>query len=233
MLNRITSMNMTQSLTVGLKTTVALVVLATWWMTASGCAHAAANGPSNASQTQPATQAATQPSTQPAIVLAALASEDHGTLGPVPEPKGQPVFIHMVTSLEKDDNPGCVAFNVALEALKQGRPVVMCFDAGAVTDLKVWKGGPTALRYELPEKLLRMLARRYGVAADRLPKTYQQYLYALRDSGATVAANGFMAELVDLTDDPAKPGQLEPIVQMWSLQQIMVEREKAATYLRY
>lgn len=178
---------------------------------------------------QDATPATSQPTTQPAM----SGADSHGTVGDVPALSGQPVFIHMVTSFDEDDNPACVAFNAALAALKRGRPVIMFFDAGAVTDLKVWQGSPTALRYELPEKLKEMLSRRYDVSPADLPTTYQHFLYALHDAGATIAANGFMAELVSLTDDPTKPGQLEPIVAMWSLEDLLQHRERSSDYLRY
>ncbi len=203
-----------------------VVVIMTMLSAISGCEDAEVSAQSS---TQPATQPATQAATQPARPVA----EAHGTFGEMPKPAGDAIFIHMVTSMEHDDNPACVAFNAALAALKQGRPVVMFYDAGAVTDLKLWKGDPTALRYPLPNKLNDMLSQRYGVAPDRLPQTYQEYLYALRDAGATIAANGFMAQLVSLTDDATKPGQLEPIIEMWSLERLLDERSKAATYLRY
>lgn len=172
--------------------------------------------------------------TRPAASQPAAPTRDtHGTIGPIPTLSGSPVFIHMVTSFDDDDNPACVAFNAALAALKRGQPVIMFFDAGAVTDLKLWQGAPTALRYELPDKLKQMLSRRYGVSSNDLPATYQGFLYALNDAGAIIAANGFMAELVSLTDDPTEPGQLEPIVVMWSLEDLLQHRESSSQYLRY
>lgn len=176
----------------------------------------------------------TQPAaSQPASRQAARTSNTHGTIGPVPTLSGSPVFIHMVTSFDDDDNPACVAFNVALAALKRGQNVIMFFDAGAVTDLKLWQGAPTALRYELPDKLKQMLSRRYGVSSDDLPATYQGFLHALNEAGATIAANGFMAELVSLTEDATEPGQLEPFVAMWSLKDLLAQREASTSYLRY
>lgn len=186
---------------------------------------------SNADQSADATM--TQPATQPATRPSQSVAEHHGTLGDIPALHSKPLFIHMVTSINHDDNPACVGFNAALAALKRGRPVVMCIDAGAVSDLKVWEGKPTAFNYELPTKLKEMLASRYDVTADELPHTYQAYLYALHEAGATICANGFMAELVSLTDDPTKPGQLEPIVEMWSLDEILTQRSQASEYLRY
>ncbi len=177
---------------------------------------------------QDAPPAASQPTSQPVAN-----ANTQGTIGAIPALSGEPVFIHMVTSFDTDDNPACVAFNVALTALKDGQPVIMFFDAGAVTDLKLWQGAPTALRYELPKKLKEMLNRRFDVPPEDLPSTYQGYLHALHDAGATIAANGFMAELVSLTDDPSKPGQLEPIVEMWSLLDLLKHRESSSQYVRY
>lgn len=182
-----------------------------------------------ANGSQDSRPATSQPASQPMVSEAGT----HGSVGAIPALSGKPLFIHMVTSFEEDDNPACVAFNAALAALKSGQTVIMFFDAGAVTDLKIWQGAPTALRYELPDKLKQMLSRRHGVAPIDLPSTYQEYLYALRDAGAIIAANGFMAELVSLTDDPSKPGQLEPIIEMWSLEQLIEHREQSSLYLRY
>lgn len=170
---------------------------------------------------------------QPTSQTVKSGSDSHSSVGKIPALSGEPVFIHMVTSFDENDNPACVAFNVALAALKGGQPVVMFFDAGAVTDLKVWQGAPTALRYKLPDKLKQMLGRHYDVAPTDLPSTYQGYLYALRDAGATIAASGFMAELVNLTDDPTETGQLEPIVEMWSLDDLLQHRARSSQYLRY
>lgn len=183
---------------------------------------------SEADGSQESRPATSQPAaTQPA------AGDLSGTVGPVPVLSGSPAFIHMATSFDEDDNPACVAFNAALVALKRGQPVIMFFDAGAVTDLKLWNGSPTALRYELPEKLKEMLSQRFDVSPADLPSTYQGYLHALHDAGATIAANGFMAELVSLTDDPSQPGQLEPIVEMWSLEDLLRHRDASSLYLRY
>ena len=50
---------------------------------------------------------------------------------------GKRVFVHLKTGFKQDDNQPCVAFDVALAALKQAAKVEMFFDAGAVVDLKI------------------------------------------------------------------------------------------------
>ncbi len=210
------------------------VKLATFFtLAAAAVFHSVGGCDSSAGESQGPAASTTQPTSQPARGETRSIMESHGTIGDIPEASGGSVFIHMVTPFEENDNPACVAFNAALAARKAGRPVVMFFDAGAVTDLKIWHGAPTALRYELPEKLRQMLSRRYSVAVDEWPSTYQELLYSLHDAGVSIAANGFMAELVSLTDDPATPGQLEPIVEMWSLDQLIEHRKESSLYLRY
>jgi hypothetical protein len=56
---------------------------------------------------------------------------------------GKRVLIHLKTGFKQDDNQPCVAFDMALAALKQGARVEMFFDAAAVVDLKIWQGKPT------------------------------------------------------------------------------------------
>ena len=52
-------------------------------------------------------------------------------------PRSERVLIHMKIGMNHDDNPACVAFNVAWAALEAGRPVDILYDAGAVFDLQI------------------------------------------------------------------------------------------------
>lgn len=54
------------------------------------------------------------------------------------------VLIHMKIGMKHDDNPACVAFNVAWAALEAGKNVDILYDAGAVFDLQIPGAGATS-----------------------------------------------------------------------------------------
>lgn len=199
------------------------------------------HGAELAQATRPASQPASQPSSQPASQPASQPSEPLEILvPPVPDvianarDSGKRVLIHYTTSFEHDDNPGCVAFNVAFEALAQGHQVEFFFDAGGVQDLKLWEGRPVAFQYALPDRLKELLSDPYSIAIEDLPETYQDYLYWLHEMGAEITYNGFMAALVSLTPSPReKSDQLIPIAQPRSLGDLMDAIESSDFYVKY
>jgi hypothetical protein len=144
------------------------------------------------------------------------------------------VLIHLKTGFNQDDNQPCVAFDVALAALKQGAKVEMLFDAGAVVDLKIWQGKPTSLAYEVPEKLKDILVAEYRTPSKKdFPKTYQDFLRWMHRQGVEVTFNGTMAQLTSLSNGVHDVGQLEPIAKPLSLAEILQHRARAYIYLVY
>ena len=147
---------------------------------------------------------------------------------------GKRVLIHLKTGFQQDDNQPCVAFDVALAALKQGAKVEMFFDAAAVVDLKIWQGKPTSLAYEVPEKLKDILVAEYKRPTKKdFPKTYQEFLRWLHRQGVEVTFNGTMAQLTSLSDGIHDVGQLEPIAKPLSLGEVLQHRARADIYLVY
>ncbi len=147
---------------------------------------------------------------------------------------GKRVLIHLKTGFKQDDNQPCVAFDMALAALKQGAKVEMLFDAGAVVDLKIWQGKPTSLAYEVPDKLKDLLVAEYRTPAKKdFPKTYQDFLRWLHSQGVEVSFNGTMAQLTSLSNGVHDVGQLEPIAKPLSLAEILQHRSRADIYLVY
>jgi predicted peroxiredoxin len=147
---------------------------------------------------------------------------------------GKRVLIHLKTGFKQDDNQPCVAFDVALAALKAGAKVEMFFDAAAVADLKVWQGKPTSLAYEIPDKLKDILVAEYETSAKRdFPKTYQDFLRWLHKQGVEVTFNGTMAQLTSLSNGVHDIGQLEPIAKPLSLAEMLQHRARADIYLVY
>ncbi|MBI2840325.1 MAG: hypothetical protein HYX75_18570 [Acidobacteria bacterium] len=147
---------------------------------------------------------------------------------------GKRVLIHLKTGFKQDDNQPCVAFDMAVAALKQGAKVEMLFDAGAVVDLKIWQGRPTSLGYEVPDKLKDILVAEYRTPAKKdFPKTYQDFLRWLHGQGVEVTFNGTMAQLTSLSNGVHDVGQLEPIAKPLSLEEILQHRARADVYLVY
>jgi hypothetical protein len=153
----------------------------------------------------------------------------------VPGPlAGKRVLIHLKTGFKQDDNEPCVAFDAAFAALKQGAEVEMFFDAGAVVDLKIWRGKPTTLGYEIPQKLKSILAAAYKTpTAKDFPRTYQDFLHWLHEHGVEVTFNGVMAQLTSLSNGVHDVGQIELIAKPLSLNEILQHRARADIYLVY
>lgn len=174
---------------------------------------------------------------RPLVVCAlALGLLAHGTTWSAPAVSlaGKRVLVHLKTGFKQDDNQPCVAFDVALAALKQGAKVEMFFDAGAIVDLKLWEGKPTSLAYEVPEKLKDILVGEYKTPAKAdFPKTYQELLRWLHGQGVEVTFNGTMAQLTSLSNGIHDVGQLEPIANPLSLNEILQHRARADIYLVY
>jgi hypothetical protein len=152
-----------------------------------------------------------------------------------PEPlAGKRVLIHLKTGFKQDDNQPCVAFDMALTALKQGAKVEMLFDAAAVLDLKIWQGKPTSLAYEVPDKLKDILLAEYKAPTKKdFPKTYQEFLRWLHKQGMEVTFNGTMAQLTSLSSGVHDVGQLEPIAKPLSLAEMLQHRARADIYFVY
>jgi hypothetical protein len=176
--------------------------------------------------------------------------------GPEPtEAAGRKVFLHLKTGITQDDNQMCVAFNVALAALEAGDQVEMFFDAAAVFDLQNAETGgatgttqpaskptsqpagegetPYNLRYELPEKLKKILAEQFGIPVGKLPADYYGYLKMLQDKGATLTFNGTMAHLVSLSDSVKGREKVAPIATPLSLKELVEHRGQADVYFVY
>src|SRR5262249_320225 len=131
---------------------------------------------------------------------------------------GKRVLVHLKTGFKQDDNQPCVAFDVALAALKQGAKVEMFFDPAAVVALQIWQGKPPSLAYEVPDKLKDILVAEYKTPARKdFPKTYQELLRWLHKQGVEVTFNGTMAQLTSLSSGIHDVGQMEPIAKPLSL----------------
>lgn len=165
--------------------------------------------------------------------------------------EGRRVLIHLKTGITQDDNQMCVAFNVAQAAVEAGDDVEMLFDAAAIFDLQnaPTQGETTAtqpasqatdtddrpynLRYELPDKLKRILSQQFGTAVDDLPSDYYGYLRMLHDRGAAVTFNGAMAHLVNLSDSVTGKESLIDIAVPLGLREMLDHRAAAEVYLVY
>ncbi len=159
--------------------------------------------------------------------------------------------MHLKTGITQDDNQRCVAFNVAQAAVEAGDQVEMFFDAAAVFDLQdapsrgseatsqptsqptQLEPGPYNLKYELPDKLKRILSQQFGTLVEELPHTYFAYLEMLKGKGAVVTFNGALAHLVSLSDSVTGTESVTDIATPLNLNEILDHRAKADVYFVY
>ena len=164
---------------------------------------------------------------------------------------GKKVFVHLKTGITQDDNQMCVAFNIAQAAVEAGDEVEMFFDAAAVFDLQnasAESGSPASqptsqpttadtrpynLRYELPDKLKKILSKQFSLPVEKLPKDYYGYLKMLKEKGVKVTFNGAMAHLVNLSDSIKGKERLADIATPLNLYEIVEHREQADVYFVY
>ncbi len=166
------------------------------------------------------------------------------------EAEGRRVLVHLKTGKTQDDNQMCVAFNVAQAAVEAGDQVEMFFDAAAVFDLQdapsrgdeatsqptsqpTKSEGPYNLKYELPDKLKRILSQQFSIPIEELPLTYFAYLEMLKGKGAVVTFNGALAHLVSLSDSVTGTESVTDIATPLNLNEILDHRAKADVYFVY
>ena len=161
------------------------------------------------------------------------------------------VLVHLKTGITQDDNQMCVAFNIAQAAVEAGDQVEMFFDAAAVFDLQdaasrggeaatsqptsqpTESEGPYNLKYELPDKLKRILSQQFSIPIEELPLTYFAYLEMLKGKGAVVTFNGALAHLVSLSDSVTGRESVTDIATPLNLNEILDRRAKADVYFVY
>ena len=164
--------------------------------------------------------------------------------------EGRSVFIHLKTGITQDDNQMCVAFNIAQAAVEAGDDVEMFFDASALFDLQNMptQGDATTqpatkpdtvdmrpynLRYELPDKLKKILSEQFGTPVDELPADYSGYLQMLKEKGATITYNGALAHLVSLANSVKGGESITDIADPLGLAEIVEHRAQADVYFVY
>lgn len=110
--------------------------------------------------------------------------------GATAETRKEVFFVHLKTSLKKDDAQICVAYNIVWAALEEGYKVKVLVDADAINTYKVgWGGTDDIEEYEIPENLRKAVSKQFGVNIDSVPKTYGEYLTMLKDRGVEFYVN--------------------------------------------
>ena len=168
----------------------------------------------------------------------------------VADAEGRKVLVHLKTGITQDDNQMCVAFNIAQAAQEAGDQVEMFFDAAAVFDLQsaptqgpegasqptsqpAGDTTPYNLKYELPDKLKKILSAQFNIPVTDLPSDYFGYLKMLKDDGASVTFNGAMAHLVSLSNSVSGAESMTDIATPLDLRQIIEHRAAADIYIVY
>ena len=144
------------------------------------------------------------------------------------------IFIHLTDNFKKNDGPVCVAFNAAMQALRDGAQVEIFFDQEAAYALKQWAPGKTDLGlYPLPDRIKTLLSQSFGIPRDSLPANYQEYLKQLHDKGAIVTVNGFWNALTQIEETIKGREHILTYVEPLTLDEFMRHRKQATTYWRF
>lgn len=91
---------------------------------------------------------------------------------------------------------------------------------------------PYNLRYELPDKLKRILSSQIGTDVADLPSDYYGYLRMLHDRGVAVTFDGAMAHLVGLSSSVTEESLVD-IATRLGLVEVLDHRAAAEVYLVY
>jgi hypothetical protein len=105
------------------------------------------------------------------------------------------LFVHLKTSLKRDDAQICVAYNVIWAALYSNMAVDVMVDADAINTFKMgtFSSEDTIQGYKIPDNLRQAMSRQFSVAIDEVPSTYGEYLIKLNKMGAKFYINkGFL-----------------------------------------
>ncbi len=144
------------------------------------------------------------------------------------------VFIHLTDNFKQNDGPVCVAFNAAWAARQTGYEVELFFDQDAAYGIKQWEPGKTDLGiYDLPDDLKDLLVQSFGVNRESLPKTYQDFLRFLHDSGVRVTVNGMWNALTKVEKTVKGKQNILPFVEPLTLNELMEHRAAADIYLKF
>ena len=119
--------------------------------------------------------------------------------------KGKTLFIHVKSQLSGDDARMAIIPLVVVNALRQGSHVVLYFDAGGATAVRMgrWYGGhSTPLdRAAIRSQERRRLADLLGLQPADLPDNYGDLLHFLKGRGVAVYVNKTALQLRGIKDD--------------------------------
>lgn len=115
-------------------------------------------------------------------------------------------FVHLKTSLKKDDSQICVAYNMIWTALKQGMAVDVMVDADGINTFKTgWFSNKDSIQdYKIPENMRINLAMQLDVPLNQVPKTYGDYLIKLHQEGAHFYVNKAFLIVAGIAQEPDK-----------------------------
>jgi len=148
---------------------------------------------------------------------------------------GKKVLIHMQSNIKKDDGPPCVAFNMALAALRAGYRVEILFDVEASYNIKVFAGdGKTDYqRYEVPNDLRQLIRDQYPDFPLKRIRTYQDFLAVYHEMGATITMNGTWNALTQIERTIKGKENIIKIAEPLTLDEMMAHIAAADIYLAY
>lgn len=114
------------------------------------------------------------------------------------------LFVHLKTSLKKDDAQICVAYNIIWTALKEGIAVDVVVDADGINTFKqgVFSDKDSIQDYKIPENLRQGIASQLNLPLSKVPATYGEYLIRLSEEGANFYINKGFLIVAGIAPDP-------------------------------
>jgi len=114
------------------------------------------------------------------------------------------LFVHLKTSLKKDDSQICVAYNIIWAALRDGLQVDVLVDADGINTFKTkfMSNKDSIQDYKIPQNLRKGIAGQFSISLDDVPKTYGDFLIRLHKEGANFYINKAFLIVANIAPNP-------------------------------
>ena len=115
------------------------------------------------------------------------------------------LFVHLKTSLKKDDSQICIAYNIIWAALRDGLQVDVLVDADGINTFKTkfMSNKDSIQDYKIPQNLRKGIADQFSISLDDVPKTYGDFLIRLhKEEGANFYINKAFLIVANIAPHP-------------------------------
>jgi hypothetical protein len=167
-----------------------------------------------------------------ALAIAFLLTSSPAVLTATEKEQKKVLLVHVITILDSDQDRTALVFRVVAAGLKQGRHVILLFDAQGVASLKIgrWFGGHSTPidRVLISPQDRKDMAAMLGTAPEDMPDIYGSLLAFLKGRGVEILASKRALELADLW-----PDRFDQIPEPASDERMLELLDRANDYLVY